>query len=172
LRKSLFEKKPSSETRQVRLVLKGLQGTQIEPYIQAYTFVEARRASARQAALLELAMQQLCLKPEGVSAALESIYAAKIVCPLDGEISFTTNGAQPSLSIPEWRSNKWTSSSLYDETATPQDYHFPFTDWLRSLNVGFSLDNQTLSADVQLEVLPRSVTERPLARPKQPALKK
>lgn len=156
LRKAEFKKIASSEKHQVRLELNQLQGTKVEPYIQAYTWLAARRASARQAALAELTMQQFGLPADDVLPALERVHAVKMLCPLDGQLSF----AEPETPAGEvhgrqWCSTRWTSSSLYDETEIPADYRFAFTDWLRGLNVGFSLDNQTLSAEMKLEVRPK-----------------
>lgn len=146
LRKADFKKVATSEKHQVRLELNQLQGTKVEPYIQAHTWLAARLASTRQAALAELTMQQFGLPAAEVLPALERIHAAKILCPLDGQLSSAEG---------QWRSSRWTTSSLYDETEIPADYRFAFTDWLRGLNVGFSLEGQTLSADLQLEVQPR-----------------
>lgn len=162
--KELFHTETTADKHQVRFELKGLQGTKIEPYIQAYTYLEARRASAQQAALLELTMQQLCLRPDDVLPTLEAIHGAKFLCPLAGQWKFTAEQmAGDPLPSQQWCSDRWTASSVYDETAVPADYRFPFTAWLRDLNLGFSLQGQTLSADLLLEVSPRGGAQRPPA---------
>jgi hypothetical protein len=138
---------PNADNHQVRFKLKALQGTKVEPYIQAYTYLEARQASARQAALLELTMQQFGLNPHEVLPALESIHSARILCPLEGRWQFANH---------QWSSDRWTKSSLYDEEQVPADYRFAFTDWLRDLDMGFSLKGQTLSADLSMEIAPRA----------------
>lgn len=162
--KELFRTEETADKHQVRFELKALQGTKIEPYIQAYTYLEARRASAQQAALLELTMQQLCLRADDVLPALEAIHFSKFLCPLAGQWKFTAaQAAGDPFPSQQWCSERWTASSLYDETAVPADYRFPFTDWLRDLNLGFSLQGQTLSADLLLEVSPRGEQPRPAA---------
>lgn len=168
-----FKIVPTADNKQIRFELKALQGTKIEPYIQAYTYLEARRASAKQAALLELTMQQLRLQPGEVLPALERIHAARFRCPLQGRLEFAAEQAAPGK-FPgnQWCSDRWLTSSLYDETTVPEDYRFLFTDWLRGLNVGFSLEGQTLSADLRMEVLPRDEAGRTVPEPKQPALQK
>jgi hypothetical protein len=41
----------TADFKQIRFEMKALQGKKVEPYIQAYTYLAARRASAKQAAL-------------------------------------------------------------------------------------------------------------------------
>lgn len=141
----------NSDTKQARLELHALQGRRVEPYIQAYTFLEARRASARNVALLELVSQQLQLHDVEALDSLERVFTDRLVCPLGGEY---TQGANNLTTGPLWRSDKWTAPSLYDENTVPSSYRFAFCDWLRNLNVGFALEAQTLKADVQLQVKP------------------
>ncbi|WP_425617142.1 serine/threonine protein kinase [Anatilimnocola sp. NA78] len=161
----------TSEKKQVRFELKPLQGTQIEPYIQAYTYLEARRASAKQAALLELTMQQFCLRPAEVLPALESIHSARMLCPLNGRLTLAREDSPLGQTHGNhWCSDRWTASSLYDEVTVPPDYRFPFTEWLRGLDLGCSLEDQTLSADLSLEVQPRAKVDRVLAPAPQPLL--
>jgi serine/threonine protein kinase len=145
LEQAKHRKVASSDDAQARLRLRELQGSRVEPYIQAYTYLEARRASARNAALLDLTMQQFCLDASKAPQAIERIHRAKTVCPLGGELTLKSNAAG-------FRSDRWPETSLYDERETPANYRFAFMDWLRGLDVGFALENQTLKADVRLEL--------------------
>lgn len=135
---------------QVRLRLKEIAGTDIDPYIQAYTFLQARRASARQATLLNRAMQQLHLPPADVGRALGAVHGGKLLCPLD--VEFQLQGDADVAYF--WTSSGWGTRSYYDEVAPTAEYRFPFLDWLRKLDLDFHLQAQTLTADVHLEVQP------------------
>jgi hypothetical protein len=148
LKQAEHRKVASADSMQARLRLRELQGSQIEPYIQAYTYLEARRASARNAALYDLAQQQFRLQPNKVPAAIGRIHSAKALCPLGGRFSLQDTAGG-------FASDRWSESSLYDERQTPADYRFAFMEWLRGLDVGFALEDQTLKAEVKLEIQPQ-----------------
>jgi hypothetical protein len=136
---------------QLRLRLKELKGTQVEPYIQAYTFLDARRTSARNATLLNTAMQQLHLPPNNVVDELENLYGTRLVCPLDGKYELVKDAAPAAY----WQSTKWGVRSLYDESHPGEDYRFAFLEWLKTLDLDFKLDDQTLTAQVTLDIRPQ-----------------
>jgi hypothetical protein len=135
---------------QVRLRLKEIAGTDIDPYIQAYTFLQSRRASARQAMLLNRAMQQLHLPAADVVREMGDVYGGQLLCPLGAP--FRMQGDADLAYY--WNSAGWGTRSYYDEVAPSDDYRFPFLEWLRTLALDFQLESQTLSADVRLEVQP------------------
>ncbi|WP_158265064.1 CARDB domain-containing protein [Blastopirellula marina] len=136
------------------------------PYLRAYTYLEARKASARNAMFLEGLTQQLGLTPLEAEEAAARILPGKLICPLGGSYQRTAgdeNGV--------WASTAWDTPSYNDVAATPDDYQFAFLEWLHSMNVKFLLDRNTLLANIELVVarsetfdedLPMVVTRKPI----------
>jgi hypothetical protein len=116
------------------------------PYLHAYMYFAARRASAANVQLLHFAIQQLNLEPAAARGAVEQLLGAQLVCPLDGEYQLVH-----SVGCSHWTSTAWQRASYYDETHCPENYRFPFLDWLRGLHAELNLSRDTLSANVHLQ---------------------
>lgn len=132
---------------QVRMRMGSLSGSRVEPYIQAYTYLEARRVSGENARFLNDFAQWLQVPPKEARDTAEDLLGARIHCPLGGDFKFENiDGHQ------HWGSTSWSEASLYSVTKTPESWRFPFLDWIRRLDLRFDLDRTTLRAHVDLLV--------------------
>jgi hypothetical protein len=136
---------------QIHLAVVDPDQTQVADYLHAYAFVEARRASAMNAQLLNDLPQQLGLPPKHSPRLAREILGAAPICPLDGQYRLT---GEESRQI--WRSTAWREGSVHDVQQVPDGYRFPFLQWLRGIDVRFMLSDDTLKADVILNVKPTS----------------
>ncbi len=132
---------------QVRMRMGSLSGSKVEPYIQAYTYLESRRTSSENARFLNESSRWLQLPPKQARDAVEGLLGARIKCPLGGEFTLQNVDGHP-----HWVSTSWSQASLYSVTQTPESWKFPFLDWIRRLDLRFDLDRTTLRAHVDLLV--------------------
>jgi uncharacterized protein (TIGR03067 family) len=133
---------------QVRFRMGDLSEARLFAALQAICYMHARRISAANAALVDEISQQLAVPQEDARRAVETLLGAKLVCPLGGEYRFDRDA------IPggRWMGTAWPKPSLYEETEVPDDFRFPFLDWLRGAEMELTLDRWTLSAHVELLV--------------------
>jgi hypothetical protein len=132
---------------QVRLTVVDPEQTEVADYVHAFTYVEARRASAMNARLLNDLPEQLGVAASDSVRLARDVFAAAPACPLGGQYQRidpdSSNG---------WRSTAWRHDSLADVDSVPSDYRFPFLNWLRGVEVQFALTQDTLQAHAILNV--------------------
>lgn len=131
----------------VRMHMGSLAGSQVEPYIQAYTFMQSRRVSAENARFLTDLTRWLNLPPEESRQTIENVLDVRLSCPLGGDYRFEQVQGQSYCS-----GTAWDPESLYQLRRPPESWKFPFLDWLRGLDLRFDLDQNTLHANVELTV--------------------
>jgi uncharacterized protein (TIGR03000 family) len=153
---------------QIRFRLGDLADAKIGPALQAICYMHARRISATNAQFLSELTQQLGVRPADAARTAEQLLGARLVCPLGGEYQLDAQ----SRGVPRWRSTGWPRDSVYDETAVPQSYRFPFLDWLRGAEIHFNLTPTVLSVHAELDVKPgaRSEPVSPKRRPRAAAV--
>jgi hypothetical protein len=134
----------ASEPHQVQLTVKSLQGSNVEPYIQAYTYMEARRRSTQSARLLDRWTQWLRLPPDQSRRNLEEVLGAKVCCPLGGNFVCVAEGPA------RWSSTAWSKPSRFQIDEVAPNWKFPFLDWLQAMTVDFDLEQNTLTASINL----------------------
>ena len=137
----------SEDPHEIRLSMRTLKGTQVEPYIQAYTYLQARHRSAGNSRLLNQFSDWLKLPSKESRVAMEGILGGSLVCPLGGNFEFRESEGRG-----RWEGTAWESSSAYTIDDAPETWQFPFLHWLRGLDVRFDLDESTLHAQVDLIV--------------------
>ena len=143
----------AEEPAQVRFSMRDVQNCDVGTYIRAYAYMDARRASARNANLMDLFMDQFHVAPADLPAVAHAALGVRLTCPLNGdfEVHNIPGGGR------FVRSDKWPERSYYQATADiPSDYEFPFISWLRGFKLQFQLDRATLSTKAQLEIQPAS----------------
>ena len=131
----------------IRLKMSALQGTQVEPYIQAFTYLDSRRVSAQNSRLLNEWTDWLRLPAEYSRGTVENLLNARILCPLGGD--YASDDLEGRV---HWSGTAWGNSSVCEVTRIPDDWQFPFLHWLRGLDLHFDLDQDTLHAQVELKV--------------------
>ena len=142
---------------QIRFAVPDPNQAQAADYLHAFAYVESRKASAQVAQLLNELSTQLNVDPQLAPLAVERIFEAKPVCPLQGDFQLQeTDGRK------YWTSTAWNEASCYEMQQVPRDYRFPFLDWMRGATVDFALAGTTLHADVRLDVKPANGPSRSL----------
>ncbi|WP_372898086.1 hypothetical protein [Stieleria sp.] len=131
----------------VRMQMRSLSGAEIEPYIQAYTYLASRRVSYQNARFLAELTHWLNLPPQESQSVIENLLNAKIACPLGGAYQM-----KQVAGLPDCVGTSWNDSSLYELNQTPETWKFPFLDWLREMDLRFDLDQNTLHAKVDLTI--------------------
>ena len=140
-----INKRAVHDPHEVRLRMGSLQGSKVEPYIQAYTYIDARRASAQNAQLLNQWTRWLQLPPENARGTIENLLGGKVCCPLGGK--FIQVPADDSI---HWTGTAWKTASRFTVTEIPPEWKFPFLDWLQGLDLDFDLGQNTLTAKIAL----------------------
>ena len=136
-----------SQSPQVRLRVKSLADSKVEPYIQAYTFLASRKASAENARFLNDFMSWLQL-PIGESRdSVENALDAQLRCPLGGNFKLSNRNGHS-----YWAGNEWPETSYFAETKTPESWKFAFLDWLRGLDLRFDINQTTLRTQIDMLV--------------------
>lgn len=151
IRKDALEKishEEISSSPQVRLRVKSLDNSKVEPYIQAYTYLASRKASAENARFLNDAVSWLRLPNKGSRDSVETLLGAEMRCPLGGDFVLKDfNGRS------YWTGSQWPEASYYKETSAPKTWKFAFLDWLRGLDLRFDINQTTLRAHIDMVVL-------------------
>ncbi len=132
---------------QIRFALVDPGQTQVARYLHAFAYIESRKASGDNVQMLNELSGQLGIPAERAATVVNDILAAQPVCPLGGQFRLT--GAEARR---VWRSTCWREGSLYEIERVPDEYRFPFLDWLRGTHIRFVLSQDTLCADVELRV--------------------
>jgi hypothetical protein len=133
---------------QLRLALGDLSQSKLYAFLNAGGYLQVRRVSEGNARFLNNLAVQLHLRPEEVLRRAEAILGARLVCPLGGVYA----PAKEPGAAPAWGSSAWKEPSLLAVKAVPEGYRFPALDWLRALELEFSIDPQALATHIELEV--------------------
>ncbi len=137
----------ASRTAQVHFKVQDINNSAANDYIQAYTFMEARRLSAANVGLLNRVSGFLNANPDDTRHSIEDALGAAVQCPLGGDYKLSAFKDRK-----YWTSTAWQQPSLYLETEVPSTYRFGFLNWLRGLEIDFALSRTTLSSRVELDV--------------------
>ncbi|WP_253156736.1 PDZ domain-containing protein [Stieleria tagensis] len=140
-----IKKRPVPDPHEVQLSMGSLNGSKVEPYIQAHTYVDARRTSAQNACWLDQWTDWLRLPPEYSRRTIENLLGAKVCCPLGGDFTLATKEDRI-----HWTSTAWTKPSRFEVTDIPPEWKFPFLNWLQGLALDFDLGQNTLTARIDL----------------------
>jgi hypothetical protein len=130
---------------QVRLTLSDPNRAAVGPYLHAYAYLASRQASGLASQMLNDVTGHFGMPPQQGLATVQRIFDAAPVCPLKGSFNWTE--AEP---CGFWTSSAWHELSICELREVPDEYRFPFLDWLRGATVEFALTDTTLSADVAL----------------------
>jgi hypothetical protein len=132
---------------QVRLRVKSLTNSRVEPYIQAYTYLAARKTSSENARFLNDVTSWLQLPTAASRDKVESLLGARLRCPLGGDFDLADHDGHS-----YWAGTQWPEPSYFAETKTPPSWKFAFLDWLGGLDLRFDIDRTTLRAHIDMLV--------------------
>lgn len=141
---------PAARPAQLRVRVADLASAQVSRLLQAQNYVRARSTSASNVYFLHALMQQLHVEAAKAPAAMEQVLAAKPVCSL-GKYELMEFGPGPV----RWHSTAWPVEYLSRVDRVPEGYRSPFLDWLRGLDLEFTIDRTTLTTHIELELQPR-----------------
>jgi hypothetical protein len=135
---------------QLRLRLPDLAETKIAAYLNAHGYSRALTTSASNLSFFHVLMQQLRVDPDHAPEIARTVLAATPVCPLGGQYKLHEFGPGPV----RWKSDAWQPAFIGNADYVPVGYRFPFLDWMRGLSLEFSLDQQTLTTHIEVELQP------------------
>lgn len=138
-----LERIPASS--QVRLRVKSLTNSKVEPYIQAYTYLASRKASCDNARFLNDVTSWLQLPIEESRDSVEAVMGAQLRCPLGGDFRLSEADSHS-----YWAGTQWAGTSYFAETKAPTSWKFAFLEWLRGLDLRFDIDQTTLRAHIDM----------------------
>jgi uncharacterized protein (TIGR03067 family) len=139
--------------------LSDLSASKYGPLLQAICYLHARRISAINFDLMHELVEQLRVEPEDAHEAAEALLGARPFCPLGGAYRLASGPGK----APTWSSTAWQRGSVFLEQQIPEDYCYPFLDWLRGARMELTMDRITLSTHVELEVQSSGATPHPPA---------
>jgi hypothetical protein len=128
--------------------LKDISTSAVFPYIRAWTFMSSRQASAADAASINRVGDLLQADPFTMKSRIEQSFGATLTCPTGGTYKPAASIHRPPYLV----SSSWKNPSLFDETQVPEEYEFPFLQWLHGLELECSLNAVTLESRVELEI--------------------
>jgi hypothetical protein len=132
---------------QVRLRVKSLNNSKVEPYIQAYTYLASRKASSENARFLNDVTSWLQLPVNESRDSVETVLGARLRCPIGGDFGLSDVDGHS-----YWTGTQWPETSYFAETKTPPSWKFAFLDWLRGLDLRFDINETTLRAHIDMLV--------------------
>ena len=133
------------ESTQLLMRVGGVDQAKIAPYLNAYSYCQSRKLSASVASWLNRWSSGLRTDPKIFRKNVEQALQGELECPLGGEFTL----AKHSMT---WTSSKWEEESLAMVDHVPDDYRFPFLQWLKGVELRFNLTMASLNSDVILEV--------------------
>lgn len=144
----------SAQPAEIHAVVKDVRTSAISPYLQAFTFCDARHESAKLAAWLNHWTVGLKTDPNGFRQTIEQASGGELVCPVGGQWLLQNENSRLTGT---WTSSSWAESSLSKVSRVPEDYQFAFLDWFRGLELQFSLTNTSLESDIYVDYQPSSL---------------
>lgn len=128
--------------------LEDITGAKVYPYINAWTYMSSRQASAADVATINLLADSLQADPLNILNGIQTSLGADLKCPIGGEYS-----AQQAVNRPPYIvSTAWNQAWLHDENQVPANYEFPFLKWLHGLDLECTLGAVTLESRLELEI--------------------
>ena len=131
------------EAAQIHFQMRDVNQTKIAEYLRAHTFLRSRRAAATNMVLVNEIAFATHTPVGDVQRMIETCTGAELVNPMGGEFGVFPLSTGSQLSPPTLTVSDSLGVSLYKATEIPQDYRFPFLDWMRNLDVRFALENRT-----------------------------
>ncbi len=141
---------------QIRIRVGDLSKLKTADFMHAHGYVNARMISGTNVEFLNRVTEQLNVKPSDALKAAETVLAARLTCPLDGEYRLQ----QHENGLDEWRSTAWETQSRYEVNSIPDGYRFPVLDWFHGVELEFSANATTLKARLELEVDPAALGKK------------
>jgi hypothetical protein len=138
---------------QLRLRVGDLSASQWSRFLTAQGYVRERKTSASNVHFFHALMRELHVAGADCPDVAERVLAAKPSCPLRGRWRCLLKEFGPGPV--HWQTAMWPQDAHGAESHIPADYRFPFLDWLRGLDLEFSIDRTTLSTHIELELQPK-----------------
>jgi serine/threonine protein kinase len=128
--------------------LEDISGAKVYPYINAWTYMSSRQASAADVSTINLIADALQADPKIIFEKIETSLGADLKCPVGGEYSVHQTMNRPPFIV----STAWNRPWLREENEVPASYEFPFLKWLHGLNLECTLGAVTLESRLELDI--------------------
>lgn len=159
---------------QIRFDIRSLADTKMRKYFDAVAYASSYHVTHGNIYFMDRLINQLHIPTQNARDVAEQILYGKLVSPLGGtyelrnsyydyysyeqEPSNTNDAVNPPAPPKEDGKKVWTWTSDLDNPVynkVPGNYKCSFLDWFQGLHIDFSLDEQTLSTHIELEVMPK-----------------
>lgn len=128
--------------------LEDISRAKVYPYINAWTYMSSRQASAADVTTINLIADALQADPQMMLDEIEVSLGADLKCPVGGEYSVNQAMNRPPFIV----STAWNQPWLREEDQVPASYEFPFLKWLHGLNLECNLGTVTLESRLELDI--------------------
>ncbi|RIK87743.1 MAG: hypothetical protein DCC67_01485 [Planctomycetota bacterium] len=133
---------------QVRVAVEDLSNTQLSHAIDALGYQRTRETALAAVRLMNTLVQQFHVPPEEARDAAERLMDGRFASPLGGQYEL--------IELPSGQ-RVWSASAVAPQnrfllTAAPEDFELPLLSWLRGLRAEMLLDDQRLTADVEIDM--------------------
>lgn len=144
---------PAGRPAQVWLRVDDLTDKQLTDTVNALGYMRSREASVAASRMMNSLANQFHIPRPQCRELAERLVDGTFVCPLGGEYE---------LFAPEKDLEVWVSTALPPEnrfllTKVPEDFHLPLLDWFRGIRGDFCLEQDALSAHLEIDMTSAAV---------------
>ncbi len=143
-----LDRVPAERPAQVWVTLQDLTGTQMAENVNAFGYMRTRETSAAGSRMMNALANQLRVPRHQCREVAERLIDGEFVCPLGGEYQLY----EPRRSLETWASTALPESNRFSLTEVPEDFQLPLLEWFRGLSGDLTLDEQGLSAHVEVKM--------------------
>ncbi len=147
IRKDLKLKKADAPA-QLRVWVNRLAETNVAKIINAYAYMQSRRASAGNAQLLHILTEQLNVEPAQALSVAQTVLGAEPVCRMGGQYELKTDDR----GFTAWQSSAWKHGSYHTIQEVPTSFASPLIKGFHEGELHFSIDRTTLSSHLEFEI--------------------
>lgn len=141
---------PTSDNAQVHFKLTDVSESQIADYLNAHMYLRTRKVAAGTGLFLSQLAAAININIDEARSLIEDSSAIKIVDPFGGDYALRSTETQ--VDVLESTGMGIPRGSLYEAHTVPTSYRFAFLDWLRELNVLFTLTDTALQSRINLRL--------------------
>ncbi len=143
-----LERVPAERPAQAWVTLQDLTGTQMAENVNAFGYMRTRETSAAGSRMMNALANQLRVPRHQCREVAQRLIDGRFVCPLGGEYQLY----EPKRSLETWASTALPESNRFALTEVPDDFQLPLLEWFRGLSGDVTLDDQGLSAHVEIKM--------------------
>ena len=139
---------PAERPGQLWVRLEDLTGTLMAENVNAFGYMRTRQTSAAGSRMMNALANQLRVPRSECREVAERLVDGKFICPLGGKYQLYA----PDRGLEVWISSALPVSNRFMLNEVPQEYRLPMLNWFRGLTGDLRLDEQSLSAHLEIKM--------------------